>query len=302
MSAPSSGTTRDAFIQLCEANPNGLTEDAAFGYGWSKDEFLKVANGLLKERRIELVRDTDKKLMCKLVTQSEKYKNLSEQDRQVLEKIKEAGDRGLQSKDIAHKIGITTPAVNRSVKTLEVKDIIKAVKSIQSKRGKVWMLMEITPCKEVAGGSWYKDGEFDNDKINQIRDEVLRMLRQRSDPQTAENISAANDRDEDDVHQILNVLELDGLVTSQRSQDRSTIAYKIKNDADVLFKCAEMPCFSCPVRSQCTPRPAGPNVPTPRHCEYFTKWLYGGKIWDQDLPPLLPPVADIEEHAFVNFV
>lgn len=270
-----SSSSRDPFVDLCERNPSGVTEDIAAANGWSKDSFLEDVNRLLKEDRIKLFRDPDGKVICRVISQPEKYKGLSEHDRLVLGKIKEAGDRGIMSKDVAHKTSLATQVVNRCMKVLEAKDIVKAVKSIQSKRGKVWMLFDITPSKEIAGGSWYKDGEFDQDKITQMRNEVLQILSQRAEPQTAESLSVANDRDEDDVRQILRVLELDDVISAQATLDASRPTYKIKKPVDVFFECGEMPCFSCPVRSRCTTRPAGPNVPTPRNCEYLTRWLYG---------------------------
>jgi len=282
--------SRDAFLALCEANPNGLTQDAAAAHGWSTDAYLETANGLLREGRMQIFKGPDDKIICRSAYQPEKLKNLSEHEKVVLAKIKEAGDRGLQAKDIAHKATLTTQLVTRSLKNLEVKDLIKAVKSIQTKRGKVWMLYDMTPSKEVAGGTWYKDGEFDTDKINQMRDEILRILRRRAEPQTSEALSTANEREDSDVQQILKVLELDGLV-SQANREAGKPTYKIRNDADIFFQCGEMPCFSCPVRRQCTPRPAGPNVPTPRHCEYFTKWLYGGN-YDPDSTPVPPDIED----------
>eukprot|EP00397_Hematodinium_sp_SG-2012_P040754 GEMP01044716.1.p1 GENE.GEMP01044716.1~~GEMP01044716.1.p1 ORF type:complete len:293 (-),score=46.40 GEMP01044716.1:873-1751(-) len=285
--------SRDAFLTLCEEN-SGLTEDIAAVHGWSKDAFLEAANRLLTEGRINVFTTPDNKIMCRIISQHEKYKSLSEQDKLVLDRIKDSADKGLSAKDIAHKTNLATKVVNRCTALLEKKDLIKPVKSIQSKRGKLWMLFDVTPSKEIAGGSWYKDGEIDWEKIRQMREEILRMLKQRVEPQTAESLSASYDRDESDVQRILNVLELDGEISA--TGDTWKTKYKIRNEADILFQCGDMPCFSCPVRKQCTPKPAGPNVPTPRNCEYFTKWLYGGTIWDQESPPLLPALEmDIED-------
>lgn len=66
--------------------------------------------------------------------------------------IEESGNRGIWINEIKNKVEFkNTAIINRILKKLDKKGLIKSIKSIQKNR-KVWMLMEIEPSTEVTGG------------------------------------------------------------------------------------------------------------------------------------------------------
>jgi len=280
-------SAKDMFLELCLARPSGLSQKEAEQNGFNVDQFLECANQLLRDEKITLFTGTDQQLICRpCAAQGEKYKNLSPQDRMVLQEISNAGDKGVMTKDVSHKTNLPTQVVNRSTKNLEARNIIKTVKSIHSKRGKLWMLYDVVPSKEVAGGTWYKDGEFDIEKIEMIRKEVIQVLEHRAEPQPVEDIATSIEREVSDVQQILNILLLDDLIR-EVVQMTGKIKYEIAKSANIFFKCEDLPCFSCPVRSSCTWTTTGTQkIPMPRTCLYMSQWLYGNKVGTSHIIPM----------------
>ena len=45
--------------------------------------------------------------------------------------------------------------INKCLKSLEQRKLIKAVKSVASSNRKVYMLFELEPSREITGGAWY---------------------------------------------------------------------------------------------------------------------------------------------------
>ena len=49
------------------------------------------------------------------------------------------------------------PQVNKALKNLEARDLIKGVKCVSNQEMKVYMLAELKPSKEITGGAWCTD-------------------------------------------------------------------------------------------------------------------------------------------------
>lgn len=58
--------------------------------------------------------------------------------------------------------------MTRCLKSLESKQMIKAVKSVKFPTRKIYMLAGLTPSIELSGGPWYTDNEMDTAFINQL--------------------------------------------------------------------------------------------------------------------------------------
>jgi DNA-directed RNA polymerase III subunit RPC6 len=53
-------------------------------------------------------------------------------------------------------------SLDKILKTLESRKLIKAVKTIANKNRKVFMLYDMMPSAEITGGPWYSEQEFDH--------------------------------------------------------------------------------------------------------------------------------------------
>jgi DNA-directed RNA polymerase III subunit RPC6 len=67
--------------------------------------------------------------------------------------------------------------LTKILKNLEQRQLIKPVKSVTQKAKKLYMLYELEPSKEITGGVWYSDQEFDHSFISELRDFLVQCLR-----------------------------------------------------------------------------------------------------------------------------
>lgn len=105
-------------------------------------------------------------------------KDLEHEDLPIYERIQEAGNRGIQTMDLKNKLqqfGYNTAILNRILKKLEKKGLVKKLKSLQQKNKQVWLLMEIEPSQEVTGGLIGEDS-FDLEKVEIIQERILEYL------------------------------------------------------------------------------------------------------------------------------
>lgn len=60
---------------------------------------------------------------------------------------------------------------------LEARRLIKPIKAVTAKTKKLYMLYDLTPAKEITGGPWYSDYEFDHEFIAELRNFILMCIR-----------------------------------------------------------------------------------------------------------------------------
>ena len=70
--------------------------------------------------------------------------------------------------------------VNKILKVLESKELIKAVKSVQASKKKVYMLYDLTPDESITGGAWYTDQDFETEFVDVLNQNCLRFLQQKA--------------------------------------------------------------------------------------------------------------------------
>ena len=61
---------------------------------------------------------------------------------------------GVWSKDLKRHTNIAQTQVNKILKTLESRQLIKSVKSVNAGNKKILVLFELEPASEVTGGLW----------------------------------------------------------------------------------------------------------------------------------------------------
>ena len=59
---------------------------------------------------------------------------------------------------------------------MEQRCLLKTVRSVTSKSKKLYMVYEITPAKELTGGPWYTDQEFDNEFVVALCDFITKYV------------------------------------------------------------------------------------------------------------------------------
>jgi len=148
--------------------------------------------------------------------------DLSQPERFVLQVITKAGNMGIWTKDIRSSTGLPTLTLSKVYKSLESKRLVKTVKSVAAKSKKLYMLFNLQPAKELTGGPWYTEHEFDHEFILELRNVVLTLI-EKTGKIGVKSITTALatcgiskiELSEMDVDQLVTTLVLDGEVEEQ---------------------------------------------------------------------------------------
>ncbi|XP_020618954.1 DNA-directed RNA polymerase III subunit RPC6-like [Orbicella faveolata] len=291
-------------VELCKANPKGITDQLI-----SQDmpnippqQRVTAINRLLSMGRIELLKSGTQLLYrYKDAQAATKTKGFDLQEKLVYQIIEEAQNKGIWIRDIRFKSNIQMTQVNKIVKNLESKKLIKAVKSVAASRKKVYMLFNLEPDITVTGGAWYSDQDFESEFVEVLNQQCYKYLEQKADQADRMNVdplakrnasySSCNDvwkyiselgiskvqLSEGDIETILNTLVFDGkaemsLVVDSSSGSSSNGQRKLFRVLRPLLPVTGLmrtPCGVCPVSDQC--RDGGPISPS--KCIYMKDWL-----------------------------
>ncbi|KAK4533866.1 hypothetical protein CCYA_CCYA19G4748 [Cyanidiococcus yangmingshanensis] len=142
----------------------------------------EALNTLLKAGDIQLVRQQRHRgeLMIQLANaQRKRLAGLSNTERAVYEQVRVAGEYGVWVRHIRGRLGLPLSDVNRALKELQRRELVKQVQNVRNKTRKLYMLAELEPSREVTGGPFYDDeGTFDHEFIHQLRELIWRRLMQ----------------------------------------------------------------------------------------------------------------------------
>ncbi|KAH7565063.1 hypothetical protein ACOSP7_020836 [Xanthoceras sorbifolium] len=213
--------------------------------------------------------------------------SLSDHEHILYNLIRGKQDIGIWAGDMKREINLPNNIFNKSLKSLQAKNLIKEVVNIQNKGRKHYMAAEFEPSKEISGGAWYVDGKLDVDFINIVRAQCVRHI-VRLKVATLEGISDAlkrsgvfrEDLTKQQIEEILRALVLDGDIVELKSNGSGVFAnvpvgkvcYKSKGGSvgePRIGAFVSIPCGVCPQIGLCTPD----GIISPKTCEYYTKWF-----------------------------
>ena len=106
-----------------------------------------------------------------------KYQGLDQSHRLVLQVIERVGNRGIWTRDIRIQTSLTEQVLKKIYKTLEIRKLVKPIYAVTAARKKLYMLYELTPAREVTGGPWYTEMEFDHEFIGELRMFILHCVK-----------------------------------------------------------------------------------------------------------------------------
>ncbi|KAE8216480.1 hypothetical protein CF327_g341 [Tilletia walkeri] len=96
--------------------------------------------------------------------------------------IRDSGNEGIWTKTIKVRANLHQTVVNRCLKSLEQKHLIKTVKNVKFPTRKIVMLYNLEPSSELSGGPWYSDTELDEAFIEAISNVCLRFIQEKTWP------------------------------------------------------------------------------------------------------------------------
>lgn len=285
----------EEFFKYLQTMPEGVSQRDAQDAGYQNSTIVLAANALLKQGRVSCLQMPDGSLLYKVqdAKVAQQNRGLSEEALLVLQLIRNSDNKGIWTRELKLKSNLQHYQISKATKTLEERQLIKSVKSIQFKNRRVWMSWEVEPAREVSGGIWYEDGEFNENRVESLRSACRDFLKQqegcqvhlkdlqyyiRANPELAASGSPPND---DALAGIMKTLELDGVaVCLQKDQ-----LWQLRSRPVTVLgqEPLNVPCLQCGLRRECHPT----GVIRPTSCEYLRRWMEGDE-WDTEDPPLLP--------------
>jgi DNA-directed RNA polymerase III subunit RPC6 len=216
-------------------------------------QLAPIINEMTRQSRLTMSKLGDE-LCYNLVSEqmASKFTGLDMSARLVYQVIEKAGNKGVWTRDIRTQTNIQQQALNKIFKTLETRSLIKPVKSVTAKQKKLYMLYELNPAKEITGGAWYTDMEFDHEFIHEIRTFILHCIKSIKNGQGASidditdkvqqaNISRVALKHEE-VEQLVQALVFDFLVERRGTNSDGDDLFILVKRTTVMsdFKCKSL--------------------------------------------------------------
>ena len=198
------------FIDLLKASDGELSDmTISQHFGQRYEGLVPIINNMSSQKRLTLMFDADNILHYKLQNEEkvEKMKKLGADEARVYEVCEKAGNKGIWTRDIKREANVSQHTLKKAIKVLESRRLIKSVRSVASKSKKLYMLYDMKPAKEITGGPWYADQEFDFEFVRAIREFLEKEIRTMKMATSTYLFNALNERNGILVELQLNELE-----------------------------------------------------------------------------------------------
>ena len=181
----------------------------------------EALNVLLQGRRLEVVKRGEELIYRALGEGvAQKFQGLNAEDLLVYQIVKAAHNVGIWTKDLKARSNLRQPQITKILKLLEARQIVKAVKSVQNRNRKVYMLYDLEPSREITGGAWYTEHEFDAEYIQCLQETCFQFIKQATAPRRVAEVAhflarrgvSRVELGEEDVLSVLQTLIYDGRV------------------------------------------------------------------------------------------
>ncbi|XP_039258697.1 DNA-directed RNA polymerase III subunit RPC6-like [Styela clava] len=289
----------DRILAMCAEYPKGIGDEFIQKKEPQIDSKERVAaiNKLLTMGKIELLKGTSGLIYrLKCTTGASQIKGIDNQDKLVYQVIESAGNKGIWIRDIRHRCNLMLTEVNKILKNLENRKLIKAVKSVTASKKKVYMLFNLEPDSSITGGAWYSGQDFESEFVDVLNQQCYKFLQQKEESAASETAISPNARQAasyasseevlnfisnlgiskvklsvEDIETILNTLIYDSKVEMMvvGTKDGTNKLYKAVHSLVEATDMTRAPCAVCPVFDQC--RPGG--VVSPEKCVYMSEWM-----------------------------
>jgi len=284
----------EKILELCSEFPEGINDKVLQNQLPHVDPKLraKSINTLLNTGKIDLLKNS-KGLIYKAKTDSGSTNIKGDQEEKIVYGIiEESGNKGSWIRDIRFRSNLVPTQLNKVLKALENKKLIKAVKSVNAAKKKVYMKYDLEPDTSVTGGAWYSDQDFESEFVEILNQQCCKFLQQKRDvarkskagPLAARNLSMAALKDVhkfiselgiskvqlkmEDIENILDTLIFDGKV-EKTTKGNDAKFYRAIEPLVPTTGLVRIPCGICPVSRNCSDI----GAITPTKCTYLRDWL-----------------------------
>lgn len=231
-------------------------------------------------------------------------KGADHEEKLVYQIIEESGNKGIWNKHIQEKSKIIIKILDKILKNLEAKKLIKKVVSVTASRRRIYMLYDLEPDQSLTGGTWYSDQRFDSEYVDLINQCCLKFLENKREMSSLLKVDILSQRSASymssheilklvtdsniskvqltikDIESILETLVFDGKVekritisdqsnSSASSSNSSLSMYRIINATISSTGLMRIPCGRCPLIMECKEG----GIISPSTCVYMDEWL-----------------------------
>jgi DNA-directed RNA polymerase III subunit RPC6 len=247
-------------------------------FGSEYEKVVPVFNELLGGNRIQLFQQSSGEMWFKLIDEDKASKLVGLTHEQILvyQEIEKAQSSAVWSGDIKKKLNMQTQSIDKTLKMLLNRGLIKLTRDVNRKNRKIYLLSELEPAKQISGGPWYTDHEFDTEFVTVLGNSIVKFVREcgsatastihdrvRKSGITTVNIAP------DEFKLLLQTLVFDGRLETVRTAEGES--FKVGKAISVPNYLTDAPCGICPVSARCSVD----GVISPLTCEYMTAWLHG---------------------------
>ncbi|KAJ1020616.1 hypothetical protein NDA16_004009 [Ustilago loliicola] len=180
-----------ALYRAAQSSPGGVITQDQISEQFKHeqlDDQLQAINGLLK-KSLFTAQTLNGSIQFAATAKAEAgmMGKLDENETMVYQHIKDSRNEGIWTKQLKARTGLHQTIINRCLKSLEQKQLVKAVKSVKYPTRKIYMLFGLTPSIELSGGPWYTDNELDTGFINELSMACLNFIRSKSFPKNGQS-------------------------------------------------------------------------------------------------------------------
>jgi len=283
-------------MALAKNKPSGISNDDVKTHLSNIPPEIRVlaVNKLIQQEMLEILKKGEALIyrMKDPAKKSSAPSDMDSEERIIYNIIEEGANTGIWIRDIRVKSNLIMTQLNKILKNLENRKLIKAVKSVNASKKKVYMLYNLEPDRSVTGGAWYQDSDFEAEFVDVLNQQCLRYLQMRKEgaKKLKEGPVAVQMKalctvsdvhkfiselgiskiklDEEDLETILKTVVYDG--KAQRVlQVNGTYLYKAVESLLPPEGLVQMPCGICPVINNCS----DVGSITPKTCAYMSEWL-----------------------------
>lgn len=258
---------------------------------------VEAINVLLQKGSIELAKKGNTMVYRAKSSSSDVNRGTGDEEQVVYLIVQASGNKGIWLRDIRIRSNLSTTELNKVIKSMESKKIIKAVKSVSASKKKLYMLYELQPDSSVTGGAWYSaEQSFETEFVEilsqqchkfllerrKLADEGKESILKRRKASLATSLEVLQfiekskisrvQLSQADIEMILEKLVYDGLAERRivtHSNEGDVKSYRSTNQFVTSTGLMKMPCGVCPVSSDCHDH----GDITPVKCIYFSEWF-----------------------------
>mmetsp|Transcript_12258 Transcript_12258/g.18570 ORF Transcript_12258/g.18570 Transcript_12258/m.18570 type:complete len:293 (+) Transcript_12258:48-926(+) len=274
---------QDQLLQILHSSEDGVSDnDLKQQFGDSYSSLVPIINELLRTNHIQLFLQGGV-LFYRAIEEAiaAKLEGLGPEQMLVYQICEKAGNRGIWTRDIKIATNCPQHTLTKTLKILEQRNLIKSVRSVTSKSKKLYMLYDTVPAKDITGGPWYTDQEFDHEFVDELARFIVQFVSSEgmasvSDISAKVRISGISkiELSGDEIDLVLQTLVFDGKLEEVKHAvvaltGQGGKMYKVSAPIHPPNHYTAVPCGVCPVYEQCHDG----GVISPQSCVYMSQWL-----------------------------